>query len=133
MLNKLAADIRFMQIYAHNAHNLVKGPAFFQDHEFLGELYPIYEQTYDGIIERMIGLGQKVDVVEIHKIAFLTLENADLDLSNWAGKILQFEKYICLEIEKLIPGQSEGTRQFLGEICNQSEMRQYKLKQRASQ
>ena len=43
----LLTILRFLQFYTHNAHNLLRGPTFFQDHEFLGELYPAYEVDYD--------------------------------------------------------------------------------------
>jgi hypothetical protein len=40
-----------------------------------------------------------------------------------------------MDLCKLIPaiisqGATEGTKQLLGDICNRSEMRQYKIKQR---
>lgn len=132
MLNKLASDFRFLQFYAHNAHNLIKGSTFFQDHGFLGELYPIYEGIYDGIIERMIGLGEKVDLIEINEVAFNTMKKSGTsdNPSKIFGDLLQGEKYVCREIEKMLADYSEGTRQMLGNICDQSEMRQYKLKQR---
>lgn len=132
MLSKLAADFRFMQFYAHNAHNLIKGSTFFQDHGFLGELYPAYEAIYDGIIERMIGLGEKVDLVDINEIAFQTMKQTGVsdNPTKIFGDLLQGEKYICFQIEKMLADYSEGTRQMLGNICDNSEMRQYKLKQR---
>ena len=55
-MEELAILLRCLQLYTHNSHNLIKGETFFQDHEFLGELYPIYEAAYDSIVERMIGL-----------------------------------------------------------------------------
>jgi DNA-binding ferritin-like protein len=132
MLNKLAADMRFMQFYAHNAHNLIKGTTFFQDHGYLGELYPKYEEIYDGIIERMIGLGHEVNLIEINELAFNTMKQAGStdDSQKIFTSILSYEQYICKQIETLVTDVSEGTRQMLGTIADESEMRQYKLQQR---
>ena len=30
---KLATQLRYMQFYAHNAHNMCQGDTFFSDHE----------------------------------------------------------------------------------------------------
>ena len=132
MLSKLAADFRFMQFYTHNAHNLIKGSTFFQDHGFLGELYPKYEEIYDGIIERIIGLDEDLDIIKINQIAFETMKEAGIsdDPKKIFSDLLQFEKYVCDQIESLVANYSEGTRQMLGTIADESEVRQYKLKQR---
>lgn len=133
-MQELATYFRFMQLYAHNSHNLVTGPTFFEDHEYLGELYPAYEAAYDSLIERMIGLGKPVDLVSINRDAVKTLAEAGAhgDALRVFEDILHFEKFVCHEIEKILPEYSEGTKQMLGNICDQSEMRQYKLKQRTA-
>lgn len=132
MLDKLATELRFMQLFAHNAHNLIKGNTFFEDHEFLGGLYSTYEDIYDGIIERMIGIGETPNLLEIQSKAVDILKQAgtSTDAKSIFTDILQYEKYICTQIEKLLPNYSEGTKQMLGNVADASEMRQYKLKQR---
>lgn len=132
MLNKLASDFRFMQMYAHNAHNLIKGSTFFQDHGFLGDLYPKYEEIYDSLIERMLGLDEDINLIEINDIAFQTLKKGGVtdDPQKIFTSLLRFEQYICLQIEDIKEQYSEGTRQMLGTIADESESRQYKLKQR---
>jgi DNA-binding ferritin-like protein len=132
MLSKLAADFRFMQFYAHNAHNLIKGSTFFQDHGFLGELYPKYTEIYDGIVERIIGADENIDLIKINQIAFETMKQAGItdDPKKIFINLLNFEEYVCNQIEELVQGYSEGTRQMLGTIADESEVRQYKLKQR---
>lgn len=132
MMTKLAADLRFMQLYTHNAHNIIKGDTFFQDHEFLGELYPVYEAAYDSIIERMIGLSEKPDLIHILDIAVTTMKKtkAHEDAKECFKDLMIFEKYICQEVEKMVGEYSEGTKQLLGNIADASEMRQYKLTQR---
>ncbi len=131
-MEKLAADFRFMQLYAHNSHNLVKGKTFFEDHSFLGDLYKTYESAYDSIIERMMGLGLKPDLNKINKISFHTLEAINLSENpeEIFKAILAYEKYICKTIEKMVQDYSEGTKQMLGTLADESEMRQYKLNQR---
>lgn len=64
-MEKLATKLRYMQFYAHNAHNMCKGDTFFSDHEELGGLYGTYEGLYDSIVERMIGTGQTIDLVKV--------------------------------------------------------------------
>ena len=132
MLSKLAADFRFMQFYAHNAHNLIKGSTFFQDHGFLGELYPKYTEIYDTIVERIIGADEKIDLIKINQVAFETMKQAGItdDPKKIFINLLNFEEYVCNQIEDLVQGYSEGTRQMLGTIADESEVRQYKLKQR---
>ena len=64
-MTKLATQLRYMQFYAHNAHNICQGDTFFADHEELGDLYGTYTGLYDSVVERMIGLGQAIDLVKI--------------------------------------------------------------------
>lgn len=134
-MKEIAILLRLLQLYSHNAHNLVKGSLFLQDHDFLGELYPQYESEYDSIIERMIGLGQSVDLVEVQALAVEQLKS--LPSMSQENKesfmlILDMEKSLCSLVEAMIVGMkpSEGTKQLLGDVCNKSEMRQYKLNQR---
>lgn len=133
-LQKLAADLRFLQLYAHNSHNLIKGETFFVDHEELGGIYPVYEAAYDAVVERAIGIGEEIDLVKVQEIAVATLKQAEKPESFKAcfKSLLDYEKYICKKIQEMLSGYSEGTKQFLGGLADQSEMRQYKFKQRAS-
>lgn len=131
-LQKLAADLRFLQLYTHNAHNLIKGETFFVDHPELGNLYSLYEGIYDAIVERAIGIDEEIDLIKIQEIAVATLKQANTPESfkECFKALLGYEKYICKKIQEIIPGYSEGTKQFLGGLADQSEMRQYKFKQR---
>ena len=134
-MKEIAILLRTMQLFAHNAHNMSKGSLFLQDHDYLGELYPLYEADYDSVVERMIGLGQQLDLLEVQVMAVeqlkslpsMSQENKELFML-----ILDMEKSLCSLIEAMIQGikPSEGTKQLLGDICNNSEMRQYKLGQR---
>ena len=66
-MKELAILLRCLQLFSHNAHNLVEKSLFFQDHAFLGELYSTYEDAYDGVIERIIGLtdSNAINLVEV--------------------------------------------------------------------
>lgn len=68
-MEKIAFVFRYLQLYAHQAHNLVKGQTFFQDHDYLGALYPVYEEAYDSIIERSIGLNKPVNIQKVNQAA----------------------------------------------------------------
>lgn len=136
-MKELASILRALQLYSHNAHNYVQGPSFFQDHEFLGELYPEYESDYDDMIERIIGLygSDSLDLNIILDMAVSKLRSypikADLN-SVYFEAILHCEKELCDHVEKLVKvsGVTQGSIQLITEIANKSEIRQYKLKQR---
>ena len=132
-MKKLAITLRYLQFYSHMSHNLVSGSSFFSDHEFLGDLYAAYEAAYDSVVERMIGLKQSVDIIKLTDAAEEMLEKVPYtDIRGAFTQILQGEQMLCSIVEEEIKNNnpSEGTKQLIGEICNQSEMRQYKLQQR---
>ncbi len=134
-MEQLAAHLRYMQLCAHNYHNLAKGSLFFADHKYLGSLYEEYEDAYDSVVERSLGLGLPIDLVAVQKLAAGRLEPYVQKENKESFKmLLQAEQELCGVIEQAIKsgGMTEGTKQFLGNICDQSESRQYKLKQRTS-
>lgn len=133
-MDKLATLFRAGQFYAHAAHNFTKGPTFFEDHEFLGELYGTYEDAYDGLVERMIGTGEPFDVRVI-------LTNAAAEANKYAdpqafspavlfGVLQDFEKKFRAEIDAISDSQSIGTQNLLADLADKSEARSYKIGQR---
>ena len=135
-LLKTAALLRGGQLYAHHAHNHTKGITFGPDHDFFGDLYPVYEAGYDGCIERYIGLtGKPVDTLKLAADALdvvsdLPREPGDSNRSFYEG-VLHVEKALCGYIQSCIKApMSEGTKQMLGTLADESEVRQYKIKQR---
>lgn len=135
MLKDLAIYLRFKQLFAHNCHNLVSKPTFFSDHEFLGGLYSQAEGWYDGTIERMIGLGQEVDLTSIQAEAVDYLKEAKYNQEDNQACfqiLLSITKEILAEIEKLAKSGklSQGTLQFVGTIADLEESNIYKLKRR---
>lgn len=135
-LLKLATLFRSAQLYAHHCHNLVKGNHFFTDHDFFGELYPLYEKAYDGCVERYLGLGNpSIDTIELAKgsldmISDFPKEGGECNRVFYQA-ILKIEKGLVACIEDCIREKmSEGTRQMIGTLADESEMRQYKIRQR---
>lgn len=125
----LAALLRYLQLYTHMAHNLLGGETFLQDHEFFGELYPGYEADYDSVIERMIGLGEQLDLVKIQKDAVSELK-APKSLEEAYKEILSCEEELISACEKLEKSASLGTANLLAGLADKAEGRIYKLKQR---
>lgn len=128
----LATLYRAAQLYAHNAHNLAHGPTFFEDHEFLGELYGTYESAYDDLIERLIGLGSPPDLLSIQTEAVNVLNSWGPcpDQQQCFAKLLELEGRFVAEIERIEDEYSAGTQNLLEGLADESEKRAYKLKQR---
>ena len=131
---KLAYILRALQLYTWNIHNLTKGPSFFGDHCATGEFYEQVGMDYDSVIERAIGIGDesvKVDEIAVKAGQLVgKLPHNTPDMNSYFKAILDLEEIVCAEVEKIKDNYSEGTKQLIGEICNKSEMRQYKIKQR---
>lgn len=134
-MKAIAITLKLMNIYAHNCHNIVAHVPFFQDHEFLAEAYAAYDDAYDSVIERMIGLDLPCNLVDVHILAVQNLQKLPqnyLENKTCFQTLSLLEEKLCQTIEQEISagGMSEGTRQLLGDICDKSEARQYKIKQR---
>jgi DNA-binding ferritin-like protein len=137
MLKPLLVQLRAMQLFAHSAHNLVAHVPFFQDHEFFGDAYSAHEKDYDDVAERNIGLYGEMDLALAPLLAAVSakLQSAPSvgvkENSVFFQYQLQLEMELCKLVAQIIAsGCSEGTKQLLGDICNASESRQYKIKQR---
>ena len=133
-MKELAIILRAMQIYSHNAHNLVERVLFFQDHDFLGEIYPVYESDYDSVIERIIGLSEVApNLIEIQDAALVivkTMPPKEVENSAYLQKIEEMERKLRAHISAIYPKTTIGTQQLIGDIADRSEQRSYKLKQR---
>jgi DNA-binding ferritin-like protein len=137
-LSSLAVRYRAMQFFAHIGHNNVTGPTFTEDHEWLGELYGTYEGAYDGLVERMIGLDTEPDLFRITDSANAVLQSANgIDTyvaggHDWFGALLLWEQEVCGLVEQGMkdPSITEATKNFIAGLADESEQRQYKLKQR---
>jgi DNA-binding ferritin-like protein len=131
-MHDLAVILRAAQLYAHNAHNLAQGATFFADHEELGELYPAYEGAYDLVVERMIGLDEQVDLNEIQVEAVKMLASfGPADPNKRAFQVLlEMEKEIQTACAGSLKGSTEGTKNMLQGLADDSEKRAYLIGQR---
>jgi DNA-binding ferritin-like protein len=129
----LAIKYRSAQFTAHMAHNLVSGPTFFADHAFLGELYSTYEDGYDSLVERAIGLGQSPNIVALTSNAVVDFKDKAGSLGNAQSMfktLLGVEKELCSMIAGLVKDATDGTQNLLQGLADESEVRQYKIGQR---
>jgi DNA-binding ferritin-like protein len=131
-MKNLAILLRALQLLAHINHNTVVGPAFFADHAMLSDLYTAYETAYDSIIERMIGTGsldpkQLLDIqqsaVDVVKSATLSTDAAAIFKALSHGEA-ELQRY-CSTVKG-----STGTLNLVAQLADDSEVRNYKLKQR---
>lgn len=130
-MKAIAIQLRALQLFAHNAHNLAKGDTFFADHEFLGELYAAYEGEYDSVVERMIGLSGTADLAGINRAAceMATKISADTPSLNFTA-IQAFEAALRSQIEIVMPKATAGTQNLIAGIADNSEVRSYKISRR---
>lgn len=130
-MESLATSFRAAQFVAHRAHHLCACATFLQDHEFFGELYSTYEDVYDSLIERMIGLGQSPDINAITLDAARTAAGQNTaEVDRMFSMLLKLERSFCAEIAKIQAEQTPGTQNLLQGIADESEKRQYKIRQR---
>lgn len=131
----LVCQLRMMNLFYHSAHNLSKGPAFEGDHEMFAEFYGAVDGDYDNVVERAIGmdLDSVADVCSQLKLVYQKLEKLPESSSNEQNFQIgnQLEKELCKIVDHICSLEiSSGLEQLIGEIGNQSEIRQYKIKQR---
>lgn len=134
-MEQLACLFRAAQLYAHAAHNQVRGASFFADHEFLGELYGEYEEAYDSVIEQMIGLNMGADISKITKCACdiaTSLADPALFPPEMSFQVLlKVEGDIQAEIARLTPTADIGTQNKIAQFFEDSQHRaNYKIGQR---
>lgn len=136
MLN-LLIHLRLMHLLFHHYHNVVARVAFGADHELFNEWYNDLSEDYDSVAERLVGL---TDSSQLNLHAILdgvsakckqypqdAKENAILFQAG-----LQLESELKQQIDALIKtgGVSEGTKNLLAQIADDSESRVYKIKRR---
>jgi DNA-binding ferritin-like protein len=130
-MKNLVVLYRASQLIVHRFHNITKGPSFFPDHEFFGDLYPAYETAYDQIVERMMGLDQKLDLNAINTEAAKTASAfTDSSPESMFRQLLKIEKTLQENLTKEIPKATQGTANLLAQLADDSESRVYKIKQR---
>lgn len=136
-MKELLILLRAMQLYSQNAHHLVKGMTFQQDHLFFSDVYEDIADDYDSVAERIIGMYgeehlqlQPIMAGVVSKLAEAPSTPTENNKVFYDYQ-LQLEESLCSLIEKIInAGVTPGIEQLIGEIANMSEMRKYKIKQR---
>lgn len=129
----IAIAYRSAQLYAHNAHHLVAGPSFFGDHPYLGGLYGTYEDTYDKLVEHLLGLGAKPDLwdAQVQAAAVLSGLGTDVTAADFFRRLLTLEKGIFSALNAVLAEEGDsGTQNLLQDLQTQSQARMYQLGQR---
>lgn len=133
-MKEIAQYLKFMKFFAHFSHHFVLGSVYFADHSFLNDLYVTYDQLYDDIIERMIGLGMDCNEFEIVSAAtemFNEYKNIEFTQNiQYFSYILGFERKLRDLAESAQNGASSGVINLLQGIQDESESRSYKIGQR---
>lgn len=137
MLKDLAVHLRVMQMFYQHAHNLAARPTFFSDHDIFSDFYEEVAGQYDGVIERLIGIGGEQDlsltsILQAVSIKASTLPSLGIkENSIFFQSGLQLEKElcdICQKCDAMYP--SIGVKQLVGDICDKAEVRVYKISRR---
>jgi DNA-binding ferritin-like protein len=128
-----AITLRALHLVSHNYHNLTAGQTFFADHGFFGDVYTAAGDAYDSVIERCVGMhdyGPK-ELSDINEEACSVILKFEFSNTEHAFQSLQvLEKFLCNALEDDMKTASEGTKNLLAQLADDSEVRQYKLKQR---
>lgn len=126
---------RMMNLFYHHLHNVAKGVAFEGDHEMMVDFYEAMDDAYDSLIERHIGLGGSMGKSDILKIVDDAHEVME-EIPESDTFQTQLQHAVVLEsnfrrlLEEANAGASLGTQNLLQDLCDQSEVRSYKLQQR---
>lgn len=136
-MKELLVLLRAMQLFSQNAHHLVKGPLFHQDHEFFGGVYEDVAKDFDDLSERIIGVYGEAPMHLQQLISAVSAKLVDApsinipDNKQYYEYLLKMEKKLCQLVEQIIAaGVDVGIEQLIGEQCNKSQARQYKISQR---
>lgn len=122
----LATVFRAAYFAAHEAHHMTKGATFLQDHAFYSDLYTAYLEAFDTLIERALGLDERVDEQAVNAAALKRRGEAPAGINYRA--LLAFER----EIQSLIASMddlSPGSENLVQGLADESEARAYKLQQ----
>ena len=133
-LTPLITQYFALYLAAHAAHQSITGATFFQDHAFLSELYEAYNDAFDDLAERAIGLGEALNHASIFAEAAVQAKS----LTGMKAPAMIFNALMLREaaVRKVLAeccGEAtEGTANLLAQLADDSEKRAYKLKQRTS-
>jgi DNA-binding ferritin-like protein len=136
-MKELMYLLRAMQIYAQNAHHLVKGTPFHSDHAFFGDVYSGISGDFDDVAERIVGLygEEHLDLQNMLQSVMGKLSDAPSvgveDNKMFYEYQMKMEEKLRMLVKQIVSsGVSPGLEQLVGDIANKAEMRMYKIKQR---
>jgi len=118
---------RTLNLYAHHAHNMCYGKNFLEDHAFFAEIYAFADESYDSIIERMIGMDQDVDLKKIISESHELIEEMSDSYMKTCLVMIEITLKGIAEQDK---GASPGTKNMLEGIADALEVFVYKIKRK---
>ena len=134
MLQEIAIQLRAMQLFAHNGHNLVTGPTFFSDHEFLSKLYEGYTESYDSVVEKAIGTNYSIDLQTVTQEAAMKASlypDEEMKVcSKIIGNLLSMENSLIALLNGANATATFGTQDLLQSLASEAESRKYLMLQR---
>ena len=137
MFKHLLILVRTMHLFYQNAHHHVGGPNFFADHEAFNSFYEDLAKLYDEVAERAIGVfgDHEVNIYDItsgiaetfkHLPPFMENDNRNFFISS-----MGLEKELCSMCSDIRNKVDDiGLHNFLEGICDDSQVRQYKIGRR---
>lgn len=101
----------------------------------MAEFYAAMDVAYDSLIERHMGLGgemNKTELIDVIEEAHEALEEIPegSDMQAHFEYSLNLESLFRSELNMTMQGASEGTKNLLQDLSDQSEVRTYKMRQR---
>ncbi len=131
-MQNLAALFRAAQLYTQFAHHTIKGPSFFADHAFLGDLYDKYADFYDSTVERMIGLGMAPNIAEITTKActYASQGMQDNDAATFFKRIIGTNRDIYAAIRAVMEDANDGMQNLVQGFADSLASVDYKIGQR---
>lgn len=135
---ELSVLVRAMQLYVHHAHLLCARAVFMPDHLLLADIYSQAEDWFDGVSERMIGLGMEKELEFDSYMASVTKKLKGLPSTGvkenreyFAATMTMLNELTDM-VEKLAKekGMSQGTINMLAGMADQAEVFKYKVGRR---
>jgi len=131
-MDLVATQLLSLRLFAHRAHHDTRGPTFFSDHKEFGKFYEAYDSAYDSVVERIIGLGGKPDLAKLAETAaqMAAVKPNEHSPAQLFGVLLSSEKRLCKLCTEDMKKATEGTKNLLAQLCDDSEQRQFLIEKR---
>ncbi len=129
----VAILFRTLQFLAHNGHSLTVPAARFADHAFFAELSAVYEDAYELLIARMLGLEGGIDLIELQctAAAGLARRGERAKTPDALFRALLDGEYNACALMKTLMDDAEGAEgRWSRGAVEESEVRRFKLERR---